>query len=542
VLLVAAVLFFWQLGGHDLWTPDEPYFAEGAREMVVDGEWAVPHINGRISTDKPPLFFWTIAVPSLVLGEVSPWTARLPSALAGLITVLLVIRLGLRFAGPRTAALAGLMLCTTYMFWQKSRWSQIDALLCCLIWIALSAFEAYRAGDARGRSAGLVFFAAVALAVLAKGPVGLLLPLGIVIVTLAVDRDLASLKRFAPLAGPAVFAALMAAWIVFATVDTGGEYSVWGALQEHFIDRGMHGMHHAQPPWYYLEALPPNVLPWIGILPGALFFAFRRRLPADRFLLAAALFVLVFFSISTEKRVLYVLPALPAFALLAANLISALCGWGESPQPERPVHRRWATTGHGLVAFGMGAVGVALPFVAEDVDNVPAGIAVALGGLLLAGGAAALLVAARGRALAATFALAATIGVFYLTAVSLVYPRFEPEKSARAFSMQLKEAAGPSYEQGRPVLTYDLSNLPEAFAFYTDGLYTREAEDVAELAEHLGRPEQVFAVMNANAVDAMPDPLVDRLRLVASTHLSRRDVLLVTNRAHPGGEPLPTGR
>lgn len=84
VLLAATVLFLWQLGEHDLWAPDEPYFAEGAREMVVDGRWTVPHVNGKVSPDKPPLFFWLIALFSLPLGTVTSFTARLPSALAAL--------------------------------------------------------------------------------------------------------------------------------------------------------------------------------------------------------------------------------------------------------------------------------------------------------------------------------------------------------------------------------------------------------------------------------------------------------------------------
>ena len=57
LLIGAAVLFFWFLGGHDLWAPDEPFFAEGAREMVVDGQWLVPHVNGVVNNHKPPLFF-----------------------------------------------------------------------------------------------------------------------------------------------------------------------------------------------------------------------------------------------------------------------------------------------------------------------------------------------------------------------------------------------------------------------------------------------------------------------------------------------------
>ena len=80
----AAILGAWNLGAYDLWAPDEPYFGEGAREMVVDGQWAVPHVNGVVTSDKPPLFFWLIAVFSLPFGAVSSFTARLPSLLAGI--------------------------------------------------------------------------------------------------------------------------------------------------------------------------------------------------------------------------------------------------------------------------------------------------------------------------------------------------------------------------------------------------------------------------------------------------------------------------
>ena len=108
-----------------------------------------------------------------------------------------------------------------------------------------------------------------ALAVLAKGPVGLLLPLGIVIVVLAVERDLGALRRFAPLVGPLVFVLVTGAWAVAATLWGPADYSVIGALREHFVERGMHGMHHVRPFWYYAERLPLSLLPWTGLLPGA---------------------------------------------------------------------------------------------------------------------------------------------------------------------------------------------------------------------------------------------------------------------------------
>lgn len=546
VFLAAAVLFFFQLGGHDLWAPDEPYFAEGAREMVVDGQWAVPHVNGVVTSDKPPLFFWLIALFSLPLGNVSSWTARLPSALAALGTVALTMRLGARFFGPRSAALAGAVLATSYLFWEKARWSQTDALLCFLIWVALAAFATFRAGDAaersRGTAAGVLFWLAAALAVLVKGPVGFLLPLGIALVTLATDRDLGRWRRFAPVWGPLVFAGVLGAWIALVTLAGPAEYSVWGALRDHFINRGIHGMHHRQPPWYFLEVLPAMLMPWTALVPGALVLAWRRRQAADRFLLVAALFVVAFFSISTEKRELYSLPAFPAFALLVAALVAAVCGWnepaaaqGESPAP----NRRWVTVGQGILGGLLVAVAIALPIAGRRFDEVPSGVLLTLAVVLGAAGVAALVFARRGRILAAALAPAAGMALAYLIAVAAVYPAMEPSKSARPFALRIAALTADSRAAGRPVVAYDVGNLPKAFAFYGDGLYTLDTADPAVLREHLERPDPVFAVIpGGGGVEALPADLAGRLFVVDSTVLSRREVLLVTNRPGPDTRPL----
>jgi len=534
VLLAAALLIFWWLGGHDLWAPDEPYFAEGAREMVVDGQWAVPHVNGVVTTDKPPLFFWLIALFSLPLGAVTSFTARLPSALAALGTVALTMRLGRRLYGPRTAPLAGAVLAVSFLFWDKARWCQTDSLLCLLIWVALSAFAAHRAGEAGGRRAGLLFWLAAALAVLTKGPVGLLLPLGIALVTLGWDRELGGWRRFAPLAGPLLFAAVVGAWMVLATVGGHGEYSVWGALKTHFLKRGLYGLAHRQPPWYFLEAVPINLLPWTGLLPGALVLAWRRRAPADRFALAAAAFVVVFFSISTEKRELYALPALPAFALLLAGLVAAVCGWNE---PEgaaaAKLGRRWVTVGQGVVGGLLALIGLGLPLAADRfagrIAEIEPWMAWFVGAVLLACGAATLWLARRGRPLASCLMPAAGLALVYLFAVTAVYPAFEPRKSARAFAVQMKEATAESRAQGLPVVAFGLANVPEALAFYSDGVYTLETEDPAVLARHLDRAEPAFAVVDGGELGRQAPELLGRLTVVATATLSRQKVLLATN-------------
>ncbi|HEY3567431.1 MAG TPA: hypothetical protein VGP73_05805 [Thermoanaerobaculia bacterium] len=121
------------------------------------------------------------------------------------------------------------------LFWRQARSAQIDALLCFLILVSLSAFEAFRSGQARGRPAGLLFWAAAAAATLAKGPVGLLIPLLIALLTLGFDRDLRAWRRFAPFSGPALFLVLTGTWA--AAAGASGEYSVFDALRKHFLER-----------------------------------------------------------------------------------------------------------------------------------------------------------------------------------------------------------------------------------------------------------------------------------------------------------------
>jgi len=530
VLVLAAILFICNIWGYDLWAPDEPFFGEGAREMVVDGQWVVSHINGKVNTHKPPFFFWLIALLSLPFGKVTSLTARLPSALASLGTVAMTLRLGRRSSSERTAVLAVFILATSYLFWDKARSVQIDAVLCCLIWVALSAFEAWRAGNLDGRRAGLIFWAAGALAVLAKGPVGLLLPLGIALATLAVDREIGKWRGFAPLTGPLLFAAICGGWVVATMFWGPAEYSVWGALKEHFVDRGIHGMHHVQPWWYYAKVLPPQLLPWTFLVPGALVLAWRRRDRTDRFLLVTVIFIVLFFSISTEKRTLYVLPAFPAFALMTARFVGAVLGWDEAPA----VSRRWVTVGQSFLAGLLILLGAAAPFAAQRVDEVPTWVIYALAGLLLATGLATVWAIIKRNVLAAAVLPGAGFAAAFLFVAVAVYPMADAFKSSREFAGVIAVETAGSRAAGHLVLAFDLGNLPIHYAFYTNGIYTVETNDIDDLTRHLDREAVVFAVVNARRIDELPPAVRERMEIVATTHASRRDVALVAN--HPPGQ------
>ncbi len=531
VLSIAAVLFLWNLWATDLWAPDEPYFAEGAREMVVDGRWSVPHVNGVVTTDKPPLFFWLIAIVSLPFGRVSSLTARLPSALAALATVALTLRLGRRLVGERAGTLAGALLATTYLVWDKARSCQTDSLLCVWILVALSAFEAFRSGDADGRRAGVLFWLAAALAVLTKGPVGMLLPVGIVLVTLAWDGDLGAWRRFAPLSGPALFASVVGAWMVTATLGGHGEYSVWGALKEHALNRALHGLHHRQPPWYYLLVLPVQLLPWSALVPGAFVLAFRRRGAAERFLLVWALFVVAFFSLSTEKRDLYVLPAYPAFLILAATFARSY----DNAAP--PLASRWVQGPHGFVGLLLVLAGVAVPVLARGLPAPPPWATAALGLLLVTTGALSLGAILRGRIASSLTHAAVGTAATYLFVSSIVLPSLDPSKSARRFSEIIETRTAASRRAGNEVLAFRLGNQPEAFSYYTDGVYLRETSDPSALAAHLGQEARVFAVADLAQIDLLPADVRARVVVLETESLSRQEVALIAN--GPGDAPAP---
>lgn len=523
LFFLALVLFSWNVWGYDLWAPDEPYFGEGAREMIADGKWVVPHVNGVVTSDKPPLFFWLIAIFSLPFGDVLPLTARLPSALAALGSLALVIRLGRCLYDDRVGRLAAALLAVTYVFWDKARTAQTDMLLSFFILVALTTFAEFRSGAGSGRKAGLLFWAAAALGVLTKGPVGILLPLGVVVLTLVFDRRPSRLLDFAPLSGPLVFAGILAAWVVPASLWNPELYTVAGALREHFVERAIHGMHHAQPVWYYVKALPPLLWPWTALVPGAILLAWRKREDADRFLLVIVFFILFFFSVSTEKRALYVLPSFPAYAILLARLL------------DRPAElsRRWISVPQSITAVAQLLFGVALLVLGGAIDQVPRWTTVALGLLLAASGAATAGSLRRDppeRSVAWTWA---GMAVLYMFTASAILPALNGTKSAREFALRAAEQTAASRAAGGRVVALQLKNVPEALAFYSKGMYTVETEDPDVLVDHLRAATRAWAIVELAGTRDLPADVAQRMTTVASAKLSRKDVALVHNGVEP---------
>jgi len=316
LLAVACLVFLPALGTRELWSPDEPRFALIAEDMLQDGDFVVPHLLGRVYAEKPPLQIWLVVLTALPFGHVTEWAARFPSALAAIATVLLTGWFARRCFGEGAGFASALVLMTSGHFFMRGRWSCTDTILAFFFLGAVVLAFLWAEGK---RWAGWGFFLACALATLTKGPVGLVLPAGILVAHLALEGRGREIPRFPWISGTLLFAAIVLPWfLLYGMRAGGGELGVL-VLREN-VDRFFHAWNNLRPFHYYLGRFPVSFLPWSVFLPAAAVAFFRaRRDPAlSPLRLVVLWFVLVFlfFSVSSGKRTVYLLPIFPAAAIV----------------------------------------------------------------------------------------------------------------------------------------------------------------------------------------------------------------------------------
>jgi 4-amino-4-deoxy-L-arabinose transferase-like glycosyltransferase len=330
IAAVAALLLFANLGARDFWEPDEPRHGAIAEEMRAlahgPSQLVLPRLNGEIYDQKPPLYYWLAALVGAALGRVSEGAARLPSALAALACVLLIARLGRDTFGARSELAAAAVLASLPFHLEIGRSARPDALLALFVTAAL--YFSWRIdrglGDApRNR---LALHAAIALGVLTKGPVAILLPLLGLLAYLCWERRPRDLARFVSLPAALISLGVPLLWLAGAAALAPEGY-LGGAVATNLFGRFFAGTDHAASPAFYLGRFPYLFLPWTLAWPAA-FLAARSalaeepgslRASAVRFLASFVGIGLVFFSLSAGKRNVYLLPLMPALALLVGH-------------------------------------------------------------------------------------------------------------------------------------------------------------------------------------------------------------------------------
>jgi 4-amino-4-deoxy-L-arabinose transferase-like glycosyltransferase len=317
-----ALVWFATLSGRPLFNPDEGRYAEIPREMLSGGDWVIPHLNGLAYIEKPPLQYWATAVSYRLLGP-SPFAARLYSALAALGTVCLVWLAARRLWGPEAGRRAVAVICGMLMFVVLGQLLTLDMSLTFYMTLSLAAFLLAQQA-ARPRPWMLLAWAAAGCGVLTKGLVAAAIPAAVLILYSAYSRDFTPWRRLYLRWGLPLFLCITVPWHWLAARRL-ADFLEFFFVHEH-LARYLSPVADRQEPWWFfagvfLAGSVPWTLPALRVLGGG----WRRRAPpaefdAGLFLWIWVVFIGVFFSLSDSKLMPYILPLMPALALLIAAL------------------------------------------------------------------------------------------------------------------------------------------------------------------------------------------------------------------------------
>jgi len=549
IVLVVALAVLTNLGTTALWDEDEPKNATCAAEMLARGDWIVPTFNGELRTDKPILLYWC-TLPLYHLLGVRELSARLTSALCGLGTALLTYHLGRRLFRPEVGLWAGILLGTSLMFDVASRAATPDGLLIFFSTLSIWFFvQGSRGADIPVCQSStndpdsihglptrlwnyIAMYAAMSMAVLAKGPVGLVLPTAVIGLYLLILNPAPSVGQFGdvnamrprwrqaiaatatwllntfwpsrilrfalalrPHVALAVAAAVALPWYIAVGLETDWAWPA-GFLWKHNVGRYMAPMEgHDGPPFYHLLSLA------VGFFPGSIFLVpmgihvWRqcRDRQVDRrgyFLALSWLAVyLAVFSLAGTKLPSYVTPTYPALALLTGAFVAQ---WITRPEL---VSRAWvyiALSVYAAVGIGMivGLTVVVRKFLPDETTLPLLGLIPLLGGIVCL----ACWHRCQSRAAAVSFAISATAfsTALFGWALLQVDPYQEATQIKRIISANATDTPSVvTYQVLRPSWVYYLRQELPQFATPEEAAAAIRTRDNTFLLVEQSRLEEV---------------------------------------------------
>jgi 4-amino-4-deoxy-L-arabinose transferase-like glycosyltransferase len=435
------VLFFYGLGGIGLIGPDEPRYASIARDMLLTGRYITPRLYGSPWFEKPPLMYWLAAAGYRVFGNTEA-AARFPSALAATVCVFFIYWCGRKLWSPQTGLLAALVAATSIGSFAFARAASMDMLLSACLTMAL-VFFLFGFNDATpGRKLWFyMFYAALGLGVLTKGPIAVLLPALSLAGFLLLRGRWREWRTWHP-EGLWVSAAVAGPWYVLCAITNG-----WGFIQVFFINQNLerftstiHG--HIRPLYFFIPVLLLLTFPWTFLMMSAFRRAFGKN---DHILMWWALVPFVFFSLSGSKLPGYILPVVAPLSLLLGK---------ELLLPSSLVYRLGVFVEAGVMVF----IGVAFGFFGNTLNVDPH----VSGGAIVAvtfGAAAVLTVIALWfKPLWLAVFNVTVMVMLVVTAATMVFPRFDVTDTMRPW----QNALGQFIPAQEMVLLYK----PERWAEY----------------------------------------------------------------------------
>ena len=532
LLLVCYLQFFHQLGGLGLVGPDEPRYAQVAREMAASGDFVTPRLHGGPWFEKPILYYWMAAAAFKVMG-VSELAARLPSAVSALLGVLAIFLVGRHWVSARCGLAASLILASSPMYFSFARGASTDMVLTSALTMSLACFYFAVFGERSEIAAKAVpghrslawtygIYVSLALGVLAKGPVGAVLAgLSMALFVLATRRwDL--LKRlFQPgpvLAGLAV--ALPWYWLCYRA-------NGWSFIQEFLINHNVARFatdryQHVQSFWFFIPVVFAGFLPWVFQVLAPAWQWLRRqwREPKNDLQLALfwtwALLPILFFSLSRSKLPGYVLPVFPALALLAGREWDRL--WGAYSEKAILPGQRLNLYLQACFLLGLG---LALPLGEGLLDQDFVAFLPHARVLLCATGVGDILMVWRWKPVS-------LFGVYLagvLLAVLFVTERIGPRVDAVESSRQLAGVLQRQGFSGEPIFIYGLSRRVE----YGLNFYLNTRTRLIYSESDVAYPEKgdLFLV---TAVEVEAESVLPRARTLSHTQFLNQKIVRMARR------------
>jgi 4-amino-4-deoxy-L-arabinose transferase-like glycosyltransferase len=519
--LFSGVLFFSYLGGWDLWNPDEPRYAQVAREMLQGEGWIIPHLNSAVYYDKPPFLFWLIAGAAKVLGGMSETAARLPSAFFGLLTVILLFFFGKKLFDERTGFFAALVLATCGEFFWLARRADLDITLTFFTTLAILLFFSGFQQKHWRPLYYLLAYGAMAVGFFTKLYPALIVPFFAVGGYFLWQKKLRFFVDPAHLPGIALFVATIGGWLYLAYLQ-GGEAYLLGLLFQKTASTFFVTGGHREPLFYYLWNFPANFLPWTLLVPSAIIYALKAKEKKEIFFLFlwfASVFV--FFSLAQAKRELYILPIYPAAALIVGRF------WADvgSKKEGDPRLLSWPLFVMLTILF---VIGVAAPFLAPKFGHRYLSHALEIGlatAAIFAGGSLLAFFSYRSNKKARTFfIIVAMMFAFSLYGVFRVFPEINHYKSARPLAQEVVKMMGPDDQLG----VYGIEGAD--YNYYTGYNRMIRFEDVEALKASLRLSGRLFCILQEKAYNTLKQDPTLRIYVTAQGQVGHRRLVVISNR------------
>lgn len=525
LLVLSGYLYFFQLDKMALTDPDETFYGQTAKEMLLKGEWLTPTLYGQPQFEKPILFYWLIEISYKIFG-INEFAVRFPCALFGFLGLVGIYLLGRLLFNNRAGIFSAVVLATSLEYLILSVGCVTDMVLFTLLLFGVLFFFY---GQIRKRDHFYLFSsAAFALATLTKGPIGLLLPAFIIVLYLALTKNLAIFKKGFMLAGALIiFAVIAKPWyIIMYKIHAQDFINIFFGFQN--ITRFLTPEHKIGSQVYYnIPIVLGGFFPWSVFLPLGFWYFFKKAFFSKQekqdernhslFILIWFLFIFLFFTASSTKLPTYIFPCFLSLALMTGKL------WDDFLNDRAAANLvRWMKVSYytlpGIII--MAFIGICI-FIKMDYPEILSKVVIT--GLFLMFGIAFSLIAFKSKRFLAAFLLIAySVALIVYPIDKLILPALEPHESSKALAKELLKF----YKEGEAIGSeYDYR---AGIAFYTGKVPVKIA-DYSSSHELMGSKERVWCVLKQKNIADLNGPGIDKPKNVVVVFKSGKK-RLITNK------------